>query len=114
MNEPQNFEVSQQSRDAVAVLRAVGETSAFVVGNSSGAVIALDMAKTHPQAVRAIMAHEPPVARVHQDAERWQRFFAAVYSTAFRLGANVAMLRSAFGLGIDVSFRQAAKAAPER
>jgi hypothetical protein len=29
MNDPQNFEVSQQSRDAVAVLRAAGETSAF-------------------------------------------------------------------------------------
>ena len=39
-NEPQNFEISQQSRDAVAVLQAVGETSAFVFGNSSGAVIA--------------------------------------------------------------------------
>jgi pimeloyl-ACP methyl ester carboxylesterase len=44
MNFPQNFEISQQSRDAVAVLRAVGETSAFVFGNSSGAIIALDMA----------------------------------------------------------------------
>src|SRR5216683_2801082 len=38
MNDPQNFEISQQSRDAVAVLRAAGETSAFVFGNSSGAV----------------------------------------------------------------------------
>ena len=42
MNVPQNFEISQQSRDAVAVLHAAGETSAFVFGNSSGAVIALD------------------------------------------------------------------------
>ena len=67
MNEPQNFEISQQSRDAVAVLQAVGETSAFVVGNSSGAVIALDMAKTHRQAVRAIVAHEPEVSHISAD-----------------------------------------------
>src|SRR6266511_505555 len=59
-NEPQNFEVSQQSRDVVAVLQAVGETSAFVFGSSSGAIIALDLAKTHPQAVRAAIPHEPP------------------------------------------------------
>lgn len=111
MNEPQNFEISQQSRDAVAVLGAVGEMSAFVVGNSSGAVIALDMATTHPEAVRAIVAHEPPVARVHPDAERWQRFFAAVHATAFRFGANVAMLKFALGVGVDFSFWQAAKAA---
>ena len=45
-NDPQNFEISQQSRDAVAVLRVADETSAFIFGNSSGAVIALDMAKT--------------------------------------------------------------------
>src|SRR5437763_13729281 len=41
---PQNFEVSQQSRDAVVVLQAAGESSAHVFGNSSGAIIALDMA----------------------------------------------------------------------
>jgi alpha/beta hydrolase fold len=53
MNNPQNFEISQQSRDAAAVLRAADEQSAVVFGNSSGAVIALDMAKTQPQAVQA-------------------------------------------------------------
>src|SRR5262249_43926965 len=109
MNDPQNFEVSQQSRDAVAVLRAAGETSAFVFGNSSGAVIALEMAKTHAQSVRAIVAHEPPLARVHPNTSKWQRFFAGVYYTH---GATLAMLRFAFGLGLglDHSFRQAMKA----
>jgi hypothetical protein len=34
MNDPQNFEISQQSRDAVAVLRAANETSAFVFGRA--------------------------------------------------------------------------------
>src|SRR4030095_1115175 len=42
-NDPRNFEISQESRDAVAVLHAAGEPSAFVFGSSSGAVIALDM-----------------------------------------------------------------------
>jgi pimeloyl-ACP methyl ester carboxylesterase len=111
MNDPQNFEVSQQSRDAVAVLRAAGETSAFVFGNSSGAVIALDLAKTHAQSVQAIVAHEPPLARVHPNTRKWQRFFAGVYYTAFRYGATLAMLRFAFGLGLDYSFREVIKAA---
>lgn len=108
MNKPQNFEISQQSRDAVAVLRAAGETSAFVFGNSSGAVIALDMAKTQPQAVRALVAHEPPIPRVHPHAKKWQRFFASVYLTAFRFGSSIAALR--FMLGIEVPVRQLAKA----
>src|SRR6266511_6124594 len=102
MNQPQNFEVSQQSRDALAVLRAVGEESAFVFGNSSGAVIALDMAKTQPQAVRAVIVHEPPLASVHPNAKKWQRFFASVNLTAFQFGASIAALRFALGVGLPL------------
>lgn len=102
MNDPQNFEISQQSRDVVAVLHAAGETSAFVFGNSSGAVIALDMAKTQPQAIRAVVAHEPPLARVHPKAKQWQRFYASVYLTAFEFGSTLAMLRFLFGTGLPV------------
>jgi len=108
MNDPQNFEISQQSRDVVAVLLAAGETSAFVFGNSSGAVIALDMAKTQPQAVRAVVVHEPPLARVHPQVRKWQRFFASCYLTAFRFGTSLAVLR--FMFGIEVPVRQLIKA----
>jgi pimeloyl-ACP methyl ester carboxylesterase len=108
MNDPQNFEISQQSRDAVAVLRAAGETSAFVFGNSSGAVIALDMAKTQPQAVRAVVVHEAAVPRVLPQARKWQRFFAGVYLTACRFGSYLAALR--FMLGAELPVRKLARA----
>jgi pimeloyl-ACP methyl ester carboxylesterase len=111
MNDPQNFEISQQSRDAVAVLHELGEPRALFFGNSSGAVIALDLAKTHPESVTAVVAHEPPLARVHPQARKWQRFFAAVYRTAFQFGTIPAMVRFAFGIGIDFSFSQAFRAA---
>jgi len=108
MNVPQNFEISQQSRDAIAVLGAVGETSAFVFGNSSAAVIALDMAKIQPQVVRAVVVHEAPLARMHPEAAKWQRFFARVYLTAFRFGSSLAALR--FFLGVELPVRQMIKA----
>lgn len=101
-HEPQNFELSQQSRDAVAVLQATGETSAFVFGNSSGAVIALDIAKTQPQAVRAVIAHEPPLVHIHPQTRKWQRFFAGVYKMAFNFGAPIAMIRFIFGVGLPI------------
>ena len=97
---PQNFEISQQSRDAAAVLHAAGEQSAVVFGSSSGAVIALDMAKTQPHAVEAVVAHEAPMARLHPMDRRWQRFFANVYATAFRFGTWAAALR--FMLGVQL------------
>ena len=99
-NDPQNFEISQQSRDAVAVLRAAGECPAYVFGNSGGAVIALDLAKMQPQAIRAAVIHEPPVLRVLADGAKLQRFIAGLYQMAFKFGANVAMLRFALALGI--------------
>src|SRR5215469_10733294 len=104
MHAPQNFEISQQSRDAVAVLHAVGETSAFVFGNSSGGVIALDMAKTQPQAVRAVIVHEPPIPRVLPlpQARKWQRRFASAYLTAFRFGSYVATTQFMLGVRIPV------------
>jgi pimeloyl-ACP methyl ester carboxylesterase len=102
MNAPQNFEISQQSRDAVAVLCAAGETSAFIFGNSSGAVIALDMAKTQPQAIRALIVHEPPLVSLHPQPRKWQRFFAGVYWMAFGLGTPLAMLRFVLGVGLPM------------
>lgn len=110
MNTPQNFEISQQSRDAVAVLHAVGESSAFVFGNSSGAVIALDLAKTQPQAVRAVIVHEPPVPRVlpRPQTRKWQRRFASAYLAAFRFGPYVAATQ--FMLGVRIPLLKIARA----
>jgi pimeloyl-ACP methyl ester carboxylesterase len=104
MHAPQNFEISQQSRDAVAVLHAVGEPSAFVFGNSSGAVIALDLATTQPQAVRAVIVHEPPVPRVlpPPQARKWQPRFARAYLTAFRFGSYVAATQFMLGVRIPL------------
>lgn len=101
-HEPQNFDMAQQSRDAVAVLNAVGESSAFVFGNSGGAVIALDMAKTQPQAVRAAVVHEPPILRVLPNAEKHLRFFAMLYQMSFWLGTGLTMLRFGLSLGIPL------------
>jgi hypothetical protein len=58
--------------------------------------------------VRAVVAHDPPLARVHPNARKWQRFFARVYATGFRLGTSLAALR--FMLGIQVGVIQMMRA----
>lgn len=110
MNQPESFDIHQQSRDAAAVIQAAGETTAFVFGNSSGAVIALDMAITQPEAVRTVIVHEPPIASMHPEANKWKKFFAKVYLTSFRFGASVAMLRFVLGTGLLHTTIQSAKA----
>lgn len=78
------------------------ETSAFVFGCSSGAVIALDMAKTQPQAVRAAIVHEPPTVRILPDSEKWLRYFASLYHGSFQFGRIVSLLRFAWMLGFPL------------
>ena len=108
LNNPQNFEISQQSRDAVAVLHAAGEESAYVFGNSSAAVIALDMARTQAHALRALIVHEAPLARLHPNARKWQRFFASVYLNGLRFGSSIAALQ--FMLGVQLPIAELIKA----
>lgn len=92
-NYPQNFEISQQARDAVAVLHAAGEESAIVFGNSSGAIIALAMARQTPAAVQALIAHEPPALRVLPDADEWLALIADVYLTSLTAGHAQALAK---------------------
>jgi pimeloyl-ACP methyl ester carboxylesterase len=114
-NEPINFEVSREARDAVAVLRAVGHESAYVFGNSGGAIFALEMARSHPEAIKAIVVHEPPTVGVLPDRRKWQKFFANIYSIAFKYGEPLALLKFNFSLSIPFSaFKSVPKDFQER
>ncbi|MCC9293477.1 alpha/beta hydrolase [Clostridium sp. WLY-B-L2] len=77
MNFPDHFDISQQAKDALAVLKAAGESSAIVFGNSSGAVIAIEMERLFPGNVLGVIVHEPPMARLHPESNKWRIFFTA-------------------------------------
>jgi pimeloyl-ACP methyl ester carboxylesterase len=68
---PAPIVIAEQSDDALAVVRASGFESARVFGNSAGATIALDLAARHPEAVDAVVAHEPPLPAVLPDADKY-------------------------------------------
>jgi len=70
-HDPVDMSIAEQSSDAIAVLRSSGFESARVFGNSGGAIIALDLAAHHPQAVDAVVAHEPPLPGVLPDAAEY-------------------------------------------
>jgi len=68
---PAPIAMAEQCEDAIAVLRASGFESARIFGNSGGATIALDLAARHPEAVEAVVAHEPPLPAVLPDADTY-------------------------------------------
>ncbi|WP_345545308.1 alpha/beta hydrolase [Microbacterium jejuense] len=97
-NHPSAFSVAQQARDAVAILQAVGESSACVLGSSSGAVIALELAQSHPDTVTRAILHEPPLTRWAPDAAKWQAFFEDCCHLSQTKGASQAAAK--FGTGV--------------
>lgn len=90
-NVPQNFELHQQARDALAVLHAAGHESAHIFGNSAGAIVALELVRRYPEAVRTAIVHEPPLARFHPDADALQAVFAGIYLQGVTDGVDQAM-----------------------
>jgi pimeloyl-ACP methyl ester carboxylesterase len=54
----------EQACDAAGLLKALGRTPAFVYGNSSGAIIALNLLIRYPELLRGALLHEPPLISV--------------------------------------------------
>lgn len=90
--EPQRIEV--HGDDAHRVLSAVGVTKgapAHVFGNSSGAIIGLELAARHPEQVGILVAHEPPLFDLLPDREHWRGLIDQVEAAFDRDGPEVAM-----------------------
>jgi pimeloyl-ACP methyl ester carboxylesterase len=84
--------VERHAADALALLDALAPEPAFVLGSSIGALIGLAMLFARPERVRRLIAHEPPLSQVLNDAQRTQLMAAqleleAAYNTAGGLAA---------------------------
>jgi pimeloyl-ACP methyl ester carboxylesterase len=92
--EPQQIEVhgDDAHRVLTRVFNLVGVTGgerAEVFGNSSGAIIGLELAARHPEQVRTVVAHEPPLFELLDDREQW-RTMARDVERAFRTSGPAA------------------------
>jgi pimeloyl-ACP methyl ester carboxylesterase len=90
---PEHQRIEVHADDAHRVLAAVGVPGggpACVFGNSSGAMIGLELAVRHPEQVRAVVAHEPPIFELLPDRDRWRAVMRDVEDTFRREGAGPA------------------------
>ncbi|WP_432835829.1 alpha/beta hydrolase [Dactylosporangium sp. CA-092794] len=91
---PSMLSVEEQADDAYRLLGAVEVTEdepAEVFGNSSGAVIALELATQNPAMVRTVVAHEPPLFELLPDFDHWRTVLAEVEEVYREGGAGPAM-----------------------
>jgi pimeloyl-ACP methyl ester carboxylesterase len=60
--------VARHADDAAALIRALDLAPCLLVGSSSGAVIALDVARRHAHLLRGVVLSEPPLFSLDPDA----------------------------------------------
>ncbi|GAA4468033.1 alpha/beta fold hydrolase [Phytohabitans houttuyneae] len=95
--------IEEHGDDAYRVLAAVGVSGAapaYVFGNSSGAIIGLELAARHPELVRVLVAHEPPLFELLPEREHWRDVMREV-EAAYRDGGSAAagqVLGAALGM----------------
>lgn len=70
-----------ETDDASHLLDHLGVSSAHVMGTCSGAIIALAMMERHPDKVKTMVVHEPPLVSVLPDAAHWLQFHEDLYAT---------------------------------
>ena len=79
-----------RAADLVAVLDALDAESADVFGTSGGAVTGLALVTLHPERVRTLVAHEPPLLELLPDAAERRAAVDAMVDTFHREGLGAA------------------------
>jgi pimeloyl-ACP methyl ester carboxylesterase len=69
--------IAADVEDAAALICAHGG-EALVFGSSSGAIVALDLVTRHPDLVRVVVVHEPPILELLDDPGAWAARFAGI------------------------------------
>jgi clorobiocin/coumermycin A biosynthesis protein CloN7/CouN7 len=59
-----------QANDVHRLLSALGSEPAYVFGSSGGAVVGLALATAHPDQMRILVVHEPPVIELLPDSKQ--------------------------------------------
>ena len=96
--------------DLSRVVGAVGDGPVDVFGSSGGAITAMALAAAHPDQVRTVVAHEPPLTEYLPDAARVREQLAGVAATYREQGLFPAM--GAFGVVAGFSVPEPAADAP--
>jgi pimeloyl-ACP methyl ester carboxylesterase len=83
--------------DLHRLIAALGSAPVDIFASSGGAVNALALVARHPEQVRTLVAHEPPVAQAVPDREAALAAAADIHATYLRSGFGPAMAKF-FGL----------------
>lgn len=91
----QPMRMEEQADDAKAVIDGLAGGKALVYGSSLGGLIALELAARHPDALTALIVHEPPAVQVLPDREEQLAFLNSIHAIYNKEGPEAAGMKFA-------------------
>ncbi len=110
---PRDQDMDVHGDDAAALLAAVGDEPAFVLGSSGGGQIALNLVSRYPGRVQVLVAHEPPCMRLLPSAGKDEGLRTVVQETYRTAGAGAAMQKFLERIGGGAPAARKTPPAPE-
>jgi pimeloyl-ACP methyl ester carboxylesterase len=104
---PQDYahRLSTDASDVQRLIEHLTDKPASIFGNSSGAIVALEVLIHTPEWVQTVIAHEAPAVNLLPDAAKWRTFFDGVYDTYRKEGSPTAMYQFARGIVGDGDYQ---------
>ena len=96
---PQDYDhrLDSDTEDVRRLIQHLTDQPATLFGNSSGAIVALEVLNRYPEQMHRVVVHEPPAVKLLPDAAKWLAFFDEVYDTYRQSGVPKAMHQFASG-----------------
>ncbi|PTH10206.1 alpha/beta hydrolase [Staphylococcus capitis] len=100
-NPESRYRVKRDAQDIAELAKSLSDESVYVLGSSSGAIVAMHVLKEHPDVVKQIAFHEPPINTFLPNAKYWQDKNAEIIDIAVNEGMPQAM--KLFGEALNIS-----------
>lgn len=86
------YRVKQDAKDIADLAKHVSDEPVYILGSSSGSIVAMHVLKEHPEVVKQIIFHEPPINTFLPDADYWQEENDKIVKLALTEGLPQAMM----------------------
>ncbi|MDU9418898.1 alpha/beta hydrolase [Staphylococcus lloydii] len=90
-NPDSDYRVKRDAQDVATLAQQLSAEPVYVLGSSSGAIVAMHVLKEHPDVVKEIAFHEPPINTFLPDSTYWKEKNDEIVNMALTEGLQKAM-----------------------
>ncbi|MGX0660986.1 pimeloyl-ACP methyl ester carboxylesterase [Staphylococcus lugdunensis] len=101
INPNSRYRIKRDAQDISELAKSLSNEPVYILGSSSGSIVAMHVLKDYPDIVKRIAFHEPPINTFLPDAKYWQDKNAEIVDVAINEGMPQAM--KLFGETLHIS-----------